>query len=224
MRTLSFEACEERRRQVVGLRRQGWTYEAIAEQTGLSRTGVFNICQRHAQEGARGLKDKRGGRKVGDCRALTAEQEAQIRRLICDKTPDQLKMAFALWNRQAVRQLIVDRYGVALTPQGIGKYLARWGFTPQKPIKRAYEQRPEVVKAWLNETHPVIAQRAKAEGAEIHWGDETGLRSDDVRGRSYAPAGKKPEIRVTNGREGLSVMSTVTNRGTKCAGRCSKAP
>lgn len=213
MRTLSFEAREERRRQVVGLRRQGWTYEAIAEQTGLSRTGVFNICQRHAQEGARGLKDKRGGRKVGDCRALTAEQEAQIRRLICDKTPDQLKMAFALWNRQAVRQLILDRYGVALTPQGIGKYLARWGFTPQKPIKRAYEQRPEAVKAWLNETYPVIAQRAKAEGAEIHWGDETGLRSDDVRGRSYSPAGKTPEIRVTNRREGLSVMSTVTNRG-----------
>lgn len=102
-----------------------------AEQTGLSRTGVLNICQRHAQEGACGLKDKRCGRKVGDCRALTAEQEAEIRRLICDKTPDQLKMAFALWNRQAVRQLILDCYGVALTPQGIGKYLARWGFTPQ---------------------------------------------------------------------------------------------
>lgn len=213
MRTLSFEAREERRRQVVGLRRRGWTYEAIAEETGLSRTGVFNICRRHAQEGTRGLKDKQGGRKLGDGRSLTAEQEAETRRLICDKTPDQLKMAFALWNRQAVRQLIIERYGVALTPQGVGKYLARWGFTPQKPIRRAYEQRPEAVQAWLTDTYPQIAQRAKAEGAEIHWGDETGLRSDDVRGRSYAPAGKTPEIRVMNRREGLSVMSTVTNRG-----------
>src|SRR5574337_638797 len=115
IRSLSFEAREERRRQVVGLRRRGWTYEAIAEETGLSRTGVFNICQRHAQEGTRGLKGKQGGRKVGDCRSLSAEQEAEIRKLICDKTPDQLKMAFALWNRQAVRQLIVARCGVALT-------------------------------------------------------------------------------------------------------------
>jgi len=90
MRTLSFQAREERRRQVVGLRRRGWTYEAVAEQTGLSCTGVFNICQRYAQEGACALKDKRGGRKVGDSRALSAEQEAEIRRLICDKTPDQL--------------------------------------------------------------------------------------------------------------------------------------
>ncbi|MBL8436684.1 MAG: IS630 family transposase [Zoogloeaceae bacterium] len=213
MRSLSFEAREERRRQVVGLRRRGWTYEAIAEETGLSRTGVFNICQRHAQEGTPGPKDKQGGRKVGDCRSLSAEQEAEIRKLICDKTPDQLTMAFALWNRQAVRHLIVERYGVALTPQGVGKYLARWGFTPQKPIKRAYEQRPELVQAWLTDTYPQIAQRAKAEGAEIHWGDETGLRPDDVRGRSYAPAGKTSEIRVMNRREGLSVMSTVTNRG-----------
>jgi len=96
MRKLSFEAREERRRQVVGLRRRGWTYDAIAEQTGLSRTGVFDICQRHAREGAKGLKDKRGGRKVGEHRALTAEQEAEIRKLITDKTPDQLKLGFAL--------------------------------------------------------------------------------------------------------------------------------
>lgn len=213
MRTLSFEAREERRRQVVGLRRRGWTYAAIAEQTGLSRTGVFNICQRYAREGAGALKDKGGGRKLGEGRALTLKQEAEIQKLICDKTPDQLKMPFALWNRQAVRQLIIDRFGIRLTPQGVGKYLRRWGFTPQKPIKRAYEQSPAAVKKWLEEDFPAIAERAKTEGAEIHWGDETGLRSDDVRGRSYAPAGKTPAIRVTNRREGLSVISTVTNRG-----------
>jgi transposase len=213
MRSLSFEAREERRRQVIGLRRRGWAYEAIAGETGLSRTGVFNICKRHAQEGARGLKDKLGGRKTGDFRALTVEQEADIRKLICDKTPDQLKMGFALWSRPAVRELIHARHGLELTVQAVGKYLSRWGFTPQKPIKRAYEQSPVAVKAWLDETYPLIAARAKEEKAEIHWGDETGLRSDDVRGRSYAPVGKTPEIRVPSKREGLSVMSTVTNRG-----------
>lgn len=161
----------------------------------------------------RGLKDKRGGRKPGEFRALTTVQEADIRRQILDRTPDQLKLGFALWSRQAVMELIRIRHGLKLTPQGVGKYLARWGFTPQKPIKRAYEQRPEAVKAWLDETYPEIARRARAEGAEIHWGDESGLRGDDVRGRSYAPIGQTPEIRVPNKREGLSVMFTVTNRG-----------
>lgn len=213
MRSLSPEAREERRRQVIKLRHRGWAYEAIAEQVGLSRTGVFNIVQRHRREGANGLTDKPCGRKVGEGRALSAEQEEEVKKLICDKTPDQLKMPFALWNRQAVKELIRSRFGMKLTVQGVGKYLARWGYTPQKPIKRAYEQRPEAVKAWLDETYPEIARRAKQEGAEIHWGDETGLRSDDVRGRSYAPAGQTPEIRVANRREGLSVMSTVTNQG-----------
>ncbi|WP_425482801.1 IS630 family transposase [Caldichromatium japonicum] len=151
--------------------------------------------------------------KVGEKRALLAEQDAQIRKLMCDGTPDQLKLPFALWSRQAVRQLILDRFGIELRPQGEGKYMARWGLTPQKPIRRAYEQSPPAGKTWLEETYPDIARRAKAEGAEIHWGDETGLRSDEVRGRSYAPAIKTSEIRVTHRREGLSVISTLTNRG-----------
>ena len=137
----------------------------------------------------------------------------EIRRLICDKTPDQLKMEFALWNRQAVSQLIEARLGVKVPIRTIGEYLKRWGFTPQKPIKKAYEQRPAEVRKWLDEDYPQIAARAKIEQAEIHWGDETGLRSDDVRGRGYAPKGQTPVVRVNNKREGLSIMSTVTNQG-----------
>ncbi|KAF1014339.1 MAG: hypothetical protein E5299_00826 [Burkholderia gladioli] len=58
---------------------------------------------------------------------------------------------------------------------GVGLYLASWGFTPQKPMKQAYEQRPEAVQAWLNETYPEIrAGPPIAEGAEIQWGDERG--------------------------------------------------
>jgi transposase len=95
----------------------------------------------------------------------------------------------------------------------MGKYLARWGFTPQKPIRRAYEQSPAAVKTWLEQDYPVIAARAKFEEAEIHWGDETGLRSDDVRSRSYAPKGETPVVRINSKREGLSIISTVTNKG-----------
>jgi DDE superfamily endonuclease len=72
---------------------------------------------------------------------------------------------------------------------------------------------PSAVKKWLEQDYPAIAARAKAEGAEIHWGDESGLRSDDVRGRSYAPIGKTPVVRINNKRHGLSVISTVTNKG-----------
>ncbi|MFN9472535.1 IS630 family transposase [Acidovorax sp.] len=213
MRKLSRDARHERRVQVIRLRNAGQTYEQIAQQTGLSRTGVFDICKRHEQAGAKALRDAPHGRKRGDGRLLDATQEALIQKLIADKTPDQLKMPYALWTRAAVAELIEHRLGIRLPVRTMGLYLARWGFTPQKPMKKAYEQSPAAVKKWLEEDYPVIATRAKAEGAEIHWGDESGLRSDDVRGRGFAPKGQTPVIRVNNKRHGLSVISTVTNKG-----------
>lgn len=213
MRTLSRDARHERRVQVIRLRAAGHTYEAIAAQTGLSRTGVFDICKRHAEGGAKALRDAIGGRQTGEGRRLTAAQEAEVRKLICDKTPDQLKMPYALWTRGAVAELIEHRFGIRLPVRTMGLYLSRWGFTPQKPIRRAYEQSPAAVRKWLDIEYPAIAERAKAEGAEIHWGDETGLRSDDVRGRGFAPKGETPVIRINSKREGLSVISTVTNKG-----------
>jgi transposase len=213
MRSLPRDARHERRVQVIRLREAGWTYDEIARQTGLSRTGVFDICQRYARCGVKALRDAIGGYKLGEGRRLSMEQEQEIQRLICSKTPDQLKMAHALWTRRAVTELIVQRFGVRLPIRTMGLYLSRWGFTPQKPIRRAYEQSPAAVRKWLEHDYPVIAARAKFEGAEIHWGDETGLRSDDVRGRSFAPKGKTPVVRVNSKREGLSVISSVTNKG-----------
>jgi transposase len=213
MRKLSRDARHERRVQVIRLRKAGQTYNEIADQTGLSRTGVFDICKRHEAAGVSALRDAPGGRKTGEKRLLDAAQEATVRKLIADKTPDQLKMAYALWTRAAVAELIEHRFGIRLPVRTMGLYLERWGFTPQKPMKKAYEQSPAAVKKWLEEDYPVIAARAKAQGTEIHWGDESGLRSDDVRGRGYAPKGDTPVIRVNNKRHGLSVISTVTNKG-----------
>ena len=65
MRKLSAAAQEERRRQVVGLRESGLTYEAIAAQVGLTRTGVFNICRRFAEQGRAGLASRPRGPAPG---------------------------------------------------------------------------------------------------------------------------------------------------------------
>src|SRR5919112_6443416 len=88
MRKLPAAAQEERRRQVIGLRQAGMTYEAIAAQAGLSPTGVFDICKRYAERGAAGLKTGPRGPKPGYGRFLDAEQEAEARDLIRRHTPD----------------------------------------------------------------------------------------------------------------------------------------
>ena len=112
MRSLPREARHERRVQVIRLRKVGHTYDEIAAQTGLSRTGVFDICKRHQASGAKALRDAPGGRKLGEGRRLDTAQEAAVRKMLVDKTPDQLKMPYALWSRAAVGELIEQLFGI----------------------------------------------------------------------------------------------------------------
>ena len=212
-RTLPVDALNERRRRAVKMRLDGASLKDTAAQCEMSRTTVIAAVKAYKAGGWKAVDVDRGGRPAGSGRLLSAEQEREVRQLIQDRTPDQLKLVYALWTRQAVAELIRDRFGIELPVRTMGLYLSRWGFTPQKPMRKAYEQSPAAVKKWLDEQYPQIAARAKSEGAEIHWGDETGLRSDDVRGRSFAPQGQTPVVRVPNKRHGLSIISTVTNKG-----------
>ena len=212
-RRLPEAALNERRRRAVKLRLAGISVRETASQCELSTNTVMRAHRAYEQGGWAAVKVKRGHRPKGSGRLLSPQEEQEVQWLIQDRTPDQLKMNDALWTRQAVGELIEVRTGVRLQVRTVGKYLKRWGYTPQKPLKKAYEQSPVAVGKWLQETYPAIAKRAKTEGAEIHWGDETGLRSDDVRGRGYAPRGQTPVLRINSRREGLSVVSTVTNKG-----------
>ena len=207
----------ERRKQVIRLHKKGYGSMKIIELTGLSWGAVKTAKNLYEEGGLSALKPKTCGRKSGMGRTLDIEQEKRIQQLICEKRPEQLKMDFALWTRAAVKELIRCEFGLDFPIRTIGDYLHRGGgFTPQKPIKRAYEQQPQAVRKWLDEEYPEIERRSISEGAEIHWGDETCVMNTDVRGRSYSPRGQTPETRAVWGRrEKFSMISTVTNRG-KC--------
>jgi transposase len=198
----------------MALHRQGYGFHEIADMLGMGHITVRSAVK--ACEGAAPsiLKLRTPGRKPGSARMLSAEQEQRIQKLICEKRPEQMKMSFALWSRAAVLLLIEQECGIKLAVRSVGHYLKRWGFTPQRPIKRAYEQSPEAVKTWLDEQYPQIAQRAKAENAEIHWADETAVVNTDVRGRGFAPKGQTPVAYAVGGtRHKLSMISSVTNQG-----------
>ncbi len=211
-RTLKDGVLHELRRQVIRLHKRGGTPVQIAQVTDLSDTAVKKIIRLYETGGSAGLKPGRRGRRPGDKRSLSEEQELRLQRLICDKRPEQLKMDFALWNRGAVSQLIEQECGISMPVRTVGHYLKRWGFTPQKP-RRVYEQRPEAVQQWLNEQYPEIAKRARTEGGEIHWGDETALVNTDVRGRGFAPKGRTPVAYAPGTRQRLSMIARVINKG-----------
>lgn len=213
-RKQTLEQLHERRKQVVRLHKKALGVTQIVSMTGLSYPAVRTCIDLFDAGGWPAIRPALRGRAAGAGRALTQVQEDSIQHTIIDKRPEQLKMDFFLWSRAAVGALIEQEYGIKLHVRSVGKYLKRWGFTPQKPIKRAYEQNPVAVQAWLEGEYPGIEQRARAEGAEIHWGDETALVNTDVRGRSFAPAGKTPvALTVSGTRQKLSMIATVTNQG-----------
>lgn len=210
----TLEQLYERGKQVVRLHKKGLKVMQIVDLTGLSYPPVRAAIDLFESGGWSAIGPTLRGRSKGDGRVLSQAQEDAIQRMIIDKRPEQLKMDFSLWSRAAVGQLIEQEFGIQLQVRTVGKYLTRWGFTPQKPIKRAYEQSPAAVQAWLEGQYPGIEQRAKREGGEIHWGDETALVNTDVRGRSYAPVGKTPVTMAIGGtRQKLSMIATVTNQG-----------
>lgn len=85
-----------------------------------------------------------------------------------DRYPDQLKLPFYLWTREAVAELIEQKFGIRLSVWIVGRYLARWGFTPQKPLRKAFEQDPEQVRQWLEDKYSEIRRLARQKRAEIY--------------------------------------------------------
>lgn len=82
---------------------------------------------------------------------------------------EQLKINFSQWSRAAECQLIEQEFGLQLQTRSVCKYITRWGFTPQKPIKRACELSPVAVQAWLQGEYPSIGCIALTEAEANYW-------------------------------------------------------
>jgi transposase len=203
----------ELRKQVIRMRKRGMKNTAVAEAVGISACHASTIWKRYKKEGRVAIKIGQRGRQHGEQRVLNGEQEREIQRCLIDRTPDQLKLHFALWTRDAVKLLIRQRYGMDMPIRTVGEYLKRWGFTPQKPVKRAYEQNPQAINRWLEARYPAIAVQAKKEKAEIYWGDETGIQTDAYRVRGFAPKGNDPVVRLPAQKSSINMISAITNQG-----------
>ena len=207
------EALYEARKVVIRMWKSQKRVEEIVEATDLSKDTVYVTIRSYKKGGIKALRPKKRGRKTGEKRTLTPKQEREIFSLLVDKNPDQLKIKGCLWTRDSVKELIQRKYGINIPIRTIGEYLKRWGLTVQRPAKQEMNQRPEQVKAWLNEQYPEIHAEAKAENAEIFWGDETAVQNVANYARGYAPKGKTPVLKVQAKKMHINMISAISNRG-----------
>lgn len=201
------------RKQIAKLKKQGKTTSEVVEILDVSERYVQSTWKKYSEGGIAAIKIKKRGRKKGEKRTLTPGQEQEIQRLLVDKYPEQLKLKGCLWTRQNVRELIKRKYKIEIPVRTLSEYFQRWGFSVQRPKKRAYKQNPEHIQKWIEEEYPAIKNRAKTENAEIYWGDETGIQNTSNYARGYAPIGQTPILEIETHRFKVNMLAAINNQG-----------
>lgn len=198
------------RQQAVQAVHNGQPVTTVAGALGVNVRTVFRWLSHYASGGQPALLAKP---IPGRPPKVTAEEMRWLARMLTDHTPQQFKFEFALWTLPVVGELLYRQFGKRLSPGSISRLLRLLGFSPQKPLYRAWQQDPEQVKAWQQATYPAIRTAAKAVGATIMFGDEAGMRSDHHRGTTWAPVGRTPISKATGRRFSLNMLSAVSAQG-----------
>jgi transposase len=212
-RELSDEVLEALRLRALHACELGFSETEVAELLGVCRETVCHWWSAYIHGGLDALPHDRTGRPRGSGRALSDEQAAVIQQQLRTHQPEEWGIAAPLWTRRAVGELIRRQTGIVLAARTVGLYLRRWGFTPKRPRRHSRDQDPEEVRQWLEETYPAIDERARREGAEIHWADEVGVAADQQTARGYAPRGEPATMAVPDPHVRANQIAAITNAG-----------
>ena len=188
----------------------GESPEAVISALGFSSRCIYSWLAMYRAGGWDALKAKR---IPGRPKKLKAQDIRWVYRTVTGRNPLQLGFPFALWTRAMIARLIVKRTGVRLSLVSVGRLLAQLGLTSQKPLWRAYQQDGSRVQHWLKHEYRRIQAAAKREKAEIYYEDESGVRSDLHSGKTWAPKGETPIVRVTGQRFSLNMIAAISPRG-----------
>ncbi|PWQ96488.1 IS630 family transposase [Leucothrix pacifica] len=212
-RKQSTEVQQHNREQAIRLHLKGLSRADIAEIISVHKSTLSEWIALYNKGGLEALKIGQRGRRTGDGRKLTEAQESKLKETILGKYPDQMSLPFALWSSTAIRSAVETMWGIDMSHRTVCNYMKRWGFTPQKASKRAYERSDKATQEWLEETYPYIKKRAANFNAEVFWGDETGVSNQCQHTRGYAPKGQTPVIKTQAKRLRTNLISAVNNRG-----------
>jgi len=146
---------EGRRFRAWELGQQGWRQCRIAEALGVTEGAVSQWFKRARAGGQVELADRpRPGREP----RLTAEQHARM--------PELLRRGAAAWGfvgerwtRERVAKVVRAEFGVKYHPAHISRLLRRWGFSLQKPVRRARQRDEAAIRAWRHQRYPALEKR-----------------------------------------------------------------
>jgi len=131
-RSLPPSAQEEIRIRAVKAVMEGRTQLEVAELFGITRQALGKWVKTYREKGENALKAKPQGRPKGI--SLKGWQASKVIRKIVGNHPDQLRLPGCLWTRESVGKLIENMFDIKLSRWTVGRYLRRWGLSPQSPF------------------------------------------------------------------------------------------
>jgi transposase len=209
-RRLDHATLEAMRERAVRSVQDGESPEVVARVLSINRSTVYGWLAQYRRGGWGALKAKP---LFGRPPKLGGKKLSWIYDTVTQKSPLQLKFAFALWTREMVAALIKEKFNISLSVVSVGRLLAQLGITCQKPLHRALERDEALVQQWLKQDYPRIRALAQREKAAIYFGDAAHMRSDHHSGRSWGKKGETPIVSSTGARYRMSLISAVTSRG-----------
>jgi transposase len=209
-RAIDHHALQVMRQQAVKAVKNGQTVASVASAMGVNIRTVFKWLSDFATGGQNALLAKR---VPGRPPLVTPEEMRWVAEAVRDKTPWQMSLDCGLWTLPLVGELIFRQFGKRLTNPSVGRIMRILGFTPQKPLYRAWQQDPVLVQKWQAEDFPALKEEARRTGATIYFADEAGIRSDFHAGTTWAPVGRTPVVKATGRRFGLNLISAVSAQG-----------
>ena len=182
---------------------------------GVSRQTVSGWVNGFRRQGEASLAAGRRGRRAGEQQALPPWMQGQLVQTIRGRNPDQLRLPFFLWTREAVRELIRTRYGAELALTTVGHTSNGGGSRRRSQCSvRSSRTRSRSLVGWSASTRRSRREpSAKARGS---LGRRDGPPLDQAAGRSFAPRGRTPVVGKTGQRFGCNVIQAVSNRGELC--------
>ena len=209
-RRLSHKMLTELRQRGVSSVQEGQSPEIVSKALGINRVTIYGWLSRYRHGGWGALDAKKRGGRIPK---LDGKALKWIYHTVTAKNPLQLRFTFALWTAKMVGQVIFQRFDIKLSKASVCRLLNQLGLTPQRPVWRAYQQKPEDVERWLREEYPRIRGLARKNKALIFFGDEAGVRSDHHAGTTWGAKGKTPVVSSTGARFGLNLISAVSSQG-----------
>lgn len=208
-RSFSHEILENYRFRAIELHNEGKRVNEIAHFFGVHRGSVSKWITTYRRKGAGALKSRKAsGRPL---KIAEKEMKTIVSMLQCDAM--QYGFETPLWTCKRLQQVIRQKTGKKLHTTSVMRWLRKWGMTSQKPKRRATQQDENAVKKWLAEEWPRIKAHARRWQAILYFQDESGVSLTAVMGKTWAPRGKTPVVKVTGKRGGVCVTSAISPAG-----------